>query len=558
MDGAGGDATLTPEYPGITDAADVDLVGSAVSRRSRRVRKKDEDYWDTWRAAPKAFIPLDVGQRSVAEPVRHVVVAAHQRRRRLAAGRLRSTTRLSPCATCAARRLRPPIGTTDFGEYFRLLQLLPRGRRHCCSPGMFFALGVEQRARELGLLLAVGFREARRAPRLLAGEGAGARLHRRGTRRCRRRRLRRAHHVRAAHVVGRRRGHHRARAARRSACCSRSALPARCSRRWSRSRSSLRRLRRAVGARIADSAGCLDPCSLGARRLARQRTPRVLAFGAAALAALLVARGAGRYRATVAAFFGAGGLLLIAGCAAFAAGCDGRARSVGGAHALFAFGAAYARWRPTRSVLSAALIAFACFVIVAVARVSSRSRGNVARAGSGTGGFVLMAESVAPLMHNPNTATGREELSLAGFDALDDARISRFGCGRATRRAVSRSTGPRNPRIIAPEAAFPRRRPLHLRAVAGRHRRRARQSVAAAERRFDDGAVPAIADQTSLTYVFHLGVGDDFVFTPDGGAPGPPAHRRHTGRQRAAVGADHRRARRSRVSFPRTRATASG
>ncbi len=33
---------------------------------------------------------------------------------------------------------------------------------------------------------------------------------------------------------------------------------------------------------------------------------------------------------------------------------------------IASFGAAYARWRPTRSVLSAALIAFACFVIVAV------------------------------------------------------------------------------------------------------------------------------------------------------------------------------------------------
>jgi hypothetical protein len=38
-------------------------------------------------------------------------------------------------------------------------------------------------------------------------------------------------------------------------------------------------------------------------------------------------------------------------------------------------------------------------------------------------------------------------------------------------------------------------------------------------RRFNDGAIPAIADQTSLTYVFHLAVGDDFVFTPEGRDP---------------------------------------
>jgi putative ABC transport system permease protein len=35
-------------------------------------------------------------------------------------------------------------------------------------------------------------------------------------------------------------------------------------------------------------------------------------------------------------------------------------------------------------------------------------------------------------------------------------------------------------------------------------------------RTFEDGAIPAVADQTTLMYVLHLGVGDDFVFTPDG------------------------------------------
>ena len=38
-------------------------------------------------------------------------------------------------------------------------------------------------------------------------------------------------------------------------------------------------------------------------------------------------------------------------------------------------------------------------------------------------------------------------------------------------------------------------------------------------RTFDDGAIPAIADQTTLMYVLHLAVGDDFTFTPEGHAP---------------------------------------
>ena len=38
-------------------------------------------------------------------------------------------------------------------------------------------------------------------------------------------------------------------------------------------------------------------------------------------------------------------------------------------------------------------------------------------------------------------------------------------------------------------------------------------------RTFDDGAVAAVADQTTLMYVLHLGIGDDFEFTPEGQPP---------------------------------------
>ena len=39
------------------------------------------------------------------------------------------------------------------------------------------------------------------------------------------------------------------------------------------------------------------------------------------------------------------------------------------------------------------------------------------------------------------------------------------------------------------------------------------------DRTFDDGAIPAIADATSLTYALHLGVGDDFVLNRDTDRP---------------------------------------
>ena len=63
MAGIGGDATLTPDYPGISDAADITAWDPPFPVDLNRVRKKDEDYWDQYRAAPKAIIRVNDAQR---------------------------------------------------------------------------------------------------------------------------------------------------------------------------------------------------------------------------------------------------------------------------------------------------------------------------------------------------------------------------------------------------------------------------------------------------------------------------------------------------------------
>jgi hypothetical protein len=156
MDAGGGDATLTPEYPGITDAADVTSWDPPFPVDLQRVRKKDEDYWDRWRAAPKAFIPLAVGQQLWASPYGNL-----------------SSVRASPIAdwppipdvttafsvrNARAEALAAANGTTDFGEYFVYFSFFLVVSALLLA-GMFFVLGVEQRSRELGLLLSVGFRQ---------------------------------------------------------------------------------------------------------------------------------------------------------------------------------------------------------------------------------------------------------------------------------------------------------------------------------------------------------------------------------------------------------------
>ena len=478
-----------------------------------KVRKKDEEYWDRYRAAPKAFIALDIGQRLWGSQYGTL-------------SSLRTSTIPDwPAVTAidsalSVRNVRgetlaAAAGTTDFGEYFAYFSFFLVSSALLLA-GMFFALGVEQRSREAGLLLAVGFTRGE-LRRTFASEGAvlaciGSALGLIG-----------AVGYAALMMYGLRTWWIGAvntsalelhvdpvlLALSAAGACIAAALALVLV---------LRRIAQ-LSVRALLLGGLSDPSASARGRLANVHIARPLAFGAAMLAALLVGAALGRVLPPVAAFFGAGGLLVIAGCAAFAAWLRRAVPHTAERTTLFTFGAAYARWRPMRSVLSAALIAFACFIIVAVAAFRRDAAGLSLAPDSGTGGYLLMAESVAPLMHNPNTPAGREELALAGFDELNDMHVARFRLRPGDEASCLTLYQPRNPRIIAPEASF-----------LGAGRFTFAQSLAVTDeergnpwlllnRQFDDGAVPAIADQTSLTYVFHLAVGDDFTFTPDSGEP---------------------------------------
>ncbi|MBA3269219.1 MAG: ABC transporter permease, partial [Acidobacteria bacterium] len=155
MKGPGGDATLTPEYPGITDAGNVTSWDPPFPVDMSKVRKKDEEYWDRWRAAPKAFIPLEVGQSLWPS-----AFGSLSSLRTSYLANWPPVTDVSSVLTVRHVRdeaLAAAAGTTDFGEYFIYFSFFLVFSALLLA-GMFFALGVEQRAKELGLLLAVGYR----------------------------------------------------------------------------------------------------------------------------------------------------------------------------------------------------------------------------------------------------------------------------------------------------------------------------------------------------------------------------------------------------------------
>ena len=157
----GGDRSLTPDYPGITDASDLVSWDPPFPVDLSVIRPRDEAYWDQWRAAPKAFVPLEVGQRlwgSRFGRVSSIRFALRDADAVTAAVRSAVSDQVAVRAV-RAEALASAAGTTDFGQYFLYFSAFLVASALLITY-LFFQLGVEQRAREVGILGALGFTES--------------------------------------------------------------------------------------------------------------------------------------------------------------------------------------------------------------------------------------------------------------------------------------------------------------------------------------------------------------------------------------------------------------
>jgi hypothetical protein len=177
-----------------------------------------------------------------------------------------------------------------------------------------------------------------------------------------------------------------------------------------------------------------------------------------------------------------------------------------------------AAFRPSRSVMSVALIASAAFIIVSVDAFRREGGELTPDPKSGTGGYVLLAKSELPLVYDPDTPSGREALLIQGAE-LSRARFTRFRVREGDDASCLNLYRPTNPTIIAPEPEFiESNRFSFTSSLAETDAERANPWLLL-RRTFDDGTVPVIADATSLQYVLHANVGDRFSIDAGGERP---------------------------------------
>lgn len=162
----GWNRTWTPDFPGIFDVEDLDDWEPGIPIDRDRIRDKDDDFWKEHRATPKAFVSL-AAARSMwanrfgdATAMRLVlkdpaISLVEQLRPNLQLTDLGMVQRDLPTEAAAA-----VAGSLDFGALFASMSFFLIISALLLT-GLLFAFGIEQRASQIGLLLALGFARAR-------------------------------------------------------------------------------------------------------------------------------------------------------------------------------------------------------------------------------------------------------------------------------------------------------------------------------------------------------------------------------------------------------------
>lgn len=534
MQGLAADRNLAPEYPGISDAKSLADWDPPFPVDLSKVRKIDEEYWDKYRTTPKAFIPLETGQKLWGTRWGKLTSIRLQP----ADGSDLETTRqniertlrdsLDPAQMGLTvlpvkyDGLRASRGATDFGEYFTYFSFFLVVSALLLTT-LFFKLGIEQRLREIGLLRALGFsiKQVRslflREGLLLAVIGSvvgligaiaygGAMMFGLrtwwvgavGTT------LLRLHISPISLAIGAISGVITA-----LLCI------------WLTLRS-LRKL--SPRNLLAGTVGQGDWGSGGktakSPRLRVSLSPRLLSAIFALLGLAMLA--STKFIGQVGAFFGAGTFLLVALLFFWSAWLKSDKRQTISGHGfapMARLGFRNATIRPSRSVLCIALIASAAFIIVSVDAFRKDSSAVSNDPKSGTGGYPLMAESLLPIVHDPNGEQGREELNLTD-DVFKNVRLTRFRLRPGDDASCLNLYAPRSPRVLgATEEFINANRFSFANSLAGTAEEKANPWLLlnSSPTPSSQLPIPVVADANSLTYVLHLNVGDETALTSSRG-----------------------------------------
>ncbi len=539
LEGAAADKRLTPTVRGLTDKDTIEDWDLPFQLKPGHITKADDDYWRKYGATPKAFVSLATGRKLWASRFGQTTSLRVRPAPGMTAQSLAARLDLDPVEQGFVFRpvkklaLAAASGTTPFGVLFLSFSFFVIAAAVMLVV-LLFRLGVEQRARHLGLLLAVGFRR-RQVVRLLVIEGlvvaaAGSLV---GT-------LAGVGYA-ALMLLGLRTWWlpaigtpfltlHVAWASPLIGFASGLALAALAIwfAVWRASRIAPRRLLAGeTGAQ--DSVLTTQNSATDNHRAARRTYSNfhfsffnlqfaVLLFLALAPPLLLFILPL-REDAKVGAFFGAGSwtlvILLVLVYRQLRRGATGPAVAKGRGN-LLRMAVRNAARNPGRSALAIGLTAAACFLIAAVSVFRADPASQAADKHSGSGGFALIGQSGLPIQYDLNTAAGRKQLGAGPDDEalLSTCHFFAFRVKPGDEASCLNLYQPKQPRMLGVGPDFIARDGFSWAdAPADLQNPWDVLSHSPAKAGTPTGAVPVVLDQTTANYSLDLWNGRKDTFT---------------------------------------------
>lgn len=513
LEGLAADSRLAQDYPGIADVDNMADWDPPFPIDLGRIRPADEEYWDLHRSTPRAFVTLATGRElwrnrwGDLTAIRLVPPAGMAPEGLTEALRQRwlSESDLGAYGLAfqpvKARGLQAARGATDFaGLFIGFSQFLIISA--ALLAGLLFSLAVEQRASEIGLRLALGF-PPRKIRRLLLGEGAVLAV--------------------CGALVG------------SVGAVAFAALMMAGLRTWWQQAVGTSRLFLHVEP-LTLIAGCILSVAVvlfavwravrrigkvsASRLLARAveppetrpgRTARLTAALASGLATvlLLYAVVAGRTADPI-LFFALGPCLLIAALALLALRFGGGGSLIGrGPWVLWRMALSNCARNRGRSLLSAALVAVACFMIVAVAAFHQDFSAEASRQEGGTGGFALVAEADIALHQDLDEPADRFELGLSPElgAALETCSIVPLRLLPGDDTSCLNLYQPSRPRLLGVPPELVERQAFTFQSSITD----TANPWTLLDQELEDGVIPVVGDMNSTQWILKLKLGEELT-----------------------------------------------
>lgn len=510
-----GDSGLMPDFPGITGAEDCRDWKAGVPIDQKKIRPKDEEYWREHRGTPKAFVSLAAAQRIWGNRFGQLTAVRWRNEPDLRAkieselmNRLRPQDLGFVWMPIREQAMAASSPTTDFaGLFLGLSFFLVIAALMLC--GLLFSFALQHRGGEVGTLLALGLRPGQ-VRRLMMSEAlslaaVGSAI---GT----------AAGLGYAHLMlqGLRTVWSQATASAVIHFSVHGSTPAigfaagTLAAAVSMAIVLRRQAKMPARALIAGDPLGATPRARKAGRARNIAGWACLVLSFAGAAAMALGSGGRSDPSAAGAFFGAG-TLLLAGCLLAAAKALAAMSRGQGLHTLCRLSARNVTWRKGRSLATLGLLACGVFLVTAVGANRHDPAEGASRKDSGTGGFAQIGRPSLPIWRDLNRPDAQQAFGLAG--KLPEVRFAHLRVRPGAAADCLNLNRVAQPELLGADPSDLAGRFTFVKALGGGPS----DGWKLLDARLDGGAVPAIADENTITWSLGLKLGDSLEYTDDAG-----------------------------------------